>query len=57
MSLRINDVAPDFMAETMQGKIHFHDWIGDGYAVLFSRPKDFTAASGPRTFRKPKGTP
>ena len=41
MSLRINDVAPDFMAETTQGNIHFHDWIGDGYAVLFSHPKDF----------------
>jgi len=42
MSLRINDVAPDFAAETTQGTIHFHDWIGDGYAVLFSHPKDFT---------------
>jgi alkyl hydroperoxide reductase subunit AhpC len=40
--LRINDVAPDFTAETTQGTIHFHDWIGDGYAVLFSHPKDFT---------------
>ncbi|HEY4192038.1 MAG TPA: peroxiredoxin [Mesorhizobium sp.] len=42
MSLRINDTAPDFTAETTQGKIHFYDWIGDGYAVLFSHPKDFT---------------
>jgi alkyl hydroperoxide reductase subunit AhpC len=42
MSLRINDVAPDFTAETTQGKIQFHDWIGDGWAVLFSHPKDFT---------------
>ena len=42
MSLRINDTAPDFTAETTQGTIHFHDWIGDGYAVLFSHPKDFT---------------
>lgn len=42
MSLRINDVAPDFTAETTQGNIRFHDWIGDGYAVLFSHPKDFT---------------
>jgi len=40
--LRINDTAPDFTAETTQGTIHFHDWIGDGYAVLFSHPKDFT---------------
>jgi alkyl hydroperoxide reductase subunit AhpC len=42
MSLRINDIAPDFTAETTQGQIRFHDWIGDGYAILFSHPKDFT---------------
>lgn len=42
MSLRINDTAPDFTAETTKGTIHFHDWIGDGWAVLFSHPKDFT---------------
>ena len=42
MSLRINDTAPDFTAETTHGTIHFHDWIGDGWAVLFSHPKDFT---------------
>ena len=42
MSLRINDIAPDFTAETTAGEISFHDWVGDGYAVLFSHPKDFT---------------
>ncbi|MGB8813147.1 MAG: redoxin domain-containing protein, partial [Paracoccaceae bacterium] len=42
MSLRINDVAPDFTAESTAGTIHFHDWVGDGYAIIFSHPKDFT---------------
>jgi len=45
MSLRINDTAPDFTADTTAGSISFHDWIGDGYAVLFSHPKDFTPVS------------
>ena len=42
MALAINDTAPDFEAETTSGKIRFHDWIGNGWAVLFSHPKDFT---------------
>jgi alkyl hydroperoxide reductase subunit AhpC len=42
MALSLGDTAPDFEAQTTEGKIKFHDWIGDGWAVLFSHPKDFT---------------
>ena len=42
MSIRINDIAPDFTASSTAGEIHFHDWLGDSYGIIFSHPRDFT---------------
>ena len=42
MSIRFNEIVPDFTAQTDQGEIKFHDWIGDGWVIMFSHPKDFT---------------
>ena len=43
MVLRLNDTAPDFTADTTEGTVKFHEWIGDGYAILFSHPEGFHA--------------
>jgi alkyl hydroperoxide reductase subunit AhpC len=42
MAIRLGDIAPDFSAETTQGTVNFHDWLGDSWGVLFSHPKDYT---------------
>ena len=56
MTLRINAEAPNFTAETTEGTIDFHDWIGDGWAILFSHPKDFTPDlhHGARIYGRPE---
>ena len=49
MGLRINDIVPNFAAETDHGTITFHDWLGDSWAILFSHPKDYTPSVRPNS--------
>jgi alkyl hydroperoxide reductase subunit AhpC len=49
MSLRLGDIAPDFTAKTTEGEIHFHEWLGDKWGVLYSHPADFTTGLYNRT--------
>ena len=49
MALRLGDEAPNFTAETTQGTVNFHEWLGDGWGILFSHPKDFTPCLHHRT--------
>lgn len=51
MTIQIGAVAPDFAADTTEGRIKFHDWIGDSWALLFSHPKDFTPFAPPNLGR------
>ena len=56
-ALRLGSTAPDFEAETSEGPIRFHEWLGDSWAVLFSHPKDFTPVAPPSSARWPSAKP
>ena len=56
MTLQIDDTAPDFEATTTEGRIRFHDWVGDSWAVLFSHPKNFTRCAPPSSATWPRSS-
>ena len=57
MALQLGDIAPDFEAETTEGRIRFHDWLGDSWVVLFSHPKDFTPICTTDSATWPRSSP